>query len=143
MVPPNADPAAPAEIAAAVIGDRGRFLIARRPDTAVLGGYWEFPGGKRLPGETFEACLRREVEEEIGVAIHVGDLIERVVHRYPHGAVAIGFFRGTIAGGAPHARGCAEIRWVPASELATYRFPPANESLIRHLARGQQGKESL
>ncbi len=133
MAPTDAD-AAPVEIAAAVIEDHGRVLIARRRDDAVLGGYWEFPGGKRRPGESLIACLLREVDEEVGVAIEVGDIIERVAHRYPHGAVEISFFRGALASGTPQARGCAEVRWVSASELLQYRFPPANQALIRRLA---------
>ena len=132
MAQTDADPAG-AEIAAAVIEDHGRYLIARRRDDAVLGGYWEFPGGKRRPNESLEACVRREVQEELGVEIVVGELIERVVHRYPHGTVDIRFFRGTLVHGEPAARGCAEIRWVTPAELCAYRFPPANEPLIRRL----------
>jgi mutator protein MutT len=135
MPPADDDPAAPVEIAAAVIEDHGRLLIARRWDDAVLGGYWEFPGGKRRPGESLIACLLREVDEEIGVAIKVGDVIERVAHRYPHGLVEISFFLGTLISGTPQARGCAEVRWVSASELPRFRFPPANRTLIRRLAR--------
>jgi mutator protein MutT len=131
MTPADADPV---EIAAAVLEDQGRLLIARRRDDAVLGGYWEFPGGKRRPGETLIACLHREVDEEIGVAIQVGEVIERVAHTYPHGPVDITFFRGVVSSGAPTARGCAEVRWVSPSELAQYRFPPANQALIRRLA---------
>ena len=133
MNPADADPV-PVEIAAAVIEDQGRLLIARRWDDAVLGGYWEFPGGKRRPGESLIACVLREVDEEIGVAIEVGDVIERVAHRYPHGLVEISFFRGALSSGKPTARGCAEVRWVSASELSQYRFPPANQALIRRLA---------
>lgn len=124
----------PRDIAAAVIQDRGRYLIARRRDDAVLGGYWEFPGGKLRPGESADACLRREVEEEVGVEIAVGELLERVVHRYPHGTVDIKFFRGTLLRGEPSPRSCAETRWVTASELRAYRFPPANDALIRRLS---------
>lgn len=132
MTPTDADPA-PVEIAAAVIENDGRVLIARRWDDAVLGGYWEFPGGKRRPGESLIACLHREVGEEVGVAITAGDLIERVTHRYPHGSVQISFFRAALDSGTPSARGCAEVRWVAASELPRYRFPPANQALIQRL----------
>jgi mutator protein MutT len=136
MAQTDADPAG-AEIAAAVIADHGRYLIARRRDDVVLGGYWEFPGGKRRPHESLEDCVRREVHEELGVEIVVGELIERVVHRYPHGTVDLRFFRGTLVQGEPAALGCAEIRWVTPADLHTYRFPPANEPLIRRLVGDQ------
>jgi mutator protein MutT len=133
MAPADAHPAA-AEIAAAVIEDHGRLLIARRRDDAVLGGYWEFPGGKRRSDESLIACLHREVAEEVGAAITVGDLVERVTYHYPHGPVHISFFRCALTSGTPTARHCAEIRWVLASELPKYRFPPANQMLIDRLA---------
>jgi mutator protein MutT len=132
--PANPIPAHAIEIAAAVIENRGRYLIARRPDHAVLGGFWEFPGGKRRPDEPIEACVRREVREEIGVDIAVGDVIERAIHQYAHGTVDITFFSGSLVHGEPVARGCSEIRWVTRSELQAYRFPPANDALIRRLA---------
>jgi mutator protein MutT len=117
-----------------VIEGRGRYLIARRPDHAVLGGYWEFPGGKRRPDETIAACVHREVQEEVGIDIAVGAVIERAIHQYPHGTVNITFFSGSLVRGEPVARGCSEIRWVTPSELRAYRFPPANDALIRRLA---------
>lgn len=117
-----------------MITNHGRYLIARRPDHAVLGGFWEFPGGKRRVDESIEECVRREVREEVGVEVAVGDLIERVVHRYPHGTVDITFLNATLVSGEPVARGCTEIRWVTPEDLPAYRFPPANDSVIRRLA---------
>ena len=129
-----ADPAVPVEIAAAVIEDRGRFLIARRPDHVILGGYWEFPGGKRRAGESLLACLAREVQEEVGIEINAAEPLDRVVHAYPHGVVDISFFQCRFKAGTPRPLGCAEVRWVNGAELAAYRFPPANESVIGRLA---------
>jgi mutator protein MutT len=134
MAPMAADPVLPAEIAAAVIEDRGRFLIARRPDHVVLGGYWEFPGGKRLAGESLLACLAREVQEEVGVEIDAAEPLDRVVYAYPHGVVDISFFQCRLKAGTPRPVRCAEVRWVGGAELAAYRFPPANESVISRLA---------
>ena len=132
-----ADPAVPVEIATAVIEDRGRFLIARRPDHVVLGGYWEFPGGKRRTGESLLACLAREVQEEVGIEIDASEPLDRVVYAYPHGVVDISFFQCRLKAGTPRPLGCAEVRWVGGTELAAYRFPPANESVIRLLAGHQ------
>lgn len=129
-----ADLPVPVEIAAAVIENRGLFLIARRPDHVVLGGYWEFPGGKRRPGESLLACLAREVQEEVGIEIHAAEPLDRVVYTYPHGVVDIRFFQCRLRAGTPRPLGCAEVRWVSGADLATCRFPPANESVIRRLA---------
>lgn len=127
------DPVPTADVAAALIERNGRYLIARRRDDAVLGGFWEFPGGKRRTGESLQACLAREVREELGVEIAVGELCERVVHAYPHAAIALHVFQGILVSGVPRPIGCAEIRWVAAPELGAYRFPPANDPIIRRL----------
>jgi mutator protein MutT len=127
------DPVPTVDVAAALIEQDGRYLIARRRDDAVLGGFWEFPGGKRRTGESLQACLVREVREELGVEVTVGELWERVVHAYPHATVALYVFQGILVGGVPRAIGCAEIRWVVASELGDHRFPPANGPIIRRL----------
>lgn len=134
-----ADPAVPVEIAAAVIEDRGRFLIARRPDHVVLGGYWEFPGGKRRLGESLTECLRREVREELGVEIDVAEPIDRVVYPYLHGTIDITFFQCSLPLGTPRPYECSEVRWVGRAELADYRFPPANEPVVRRLVKGAPG----
>lgn len=134
MPEPSAAPGPPVEVAAGVIEDQGRVLLARRPEGGVLGGFWEFPGGKRRPHESFEGCLVRELREEIEVDITVGPLIERVLYRYPHATVEIHFFRATVDRGLPRPDGCAEVRWVPLRDLPDYRVPPANEALIKRLA---------
>jgi mutator protein MutT len=102
----------------------------------VLGGFWEFPGGKRRGAESIEDCVRREVREEVGLEVAVGDLIERVVHPYPHGTVDITFLNATLVSGEPVARGCAEIRWITPEEFPAYRFPPANDTVIQRLVGG-------
>src|SRR5690348_11765277 len=80
------------EVSAALIFRQGKILIARRPADTHLGGLWEFPGGKREPDETFEQCLAREVQEELGVKIAVGELFETVSHRYAEKSVRLKFF---------------------------------------------------
>jgi A/G-specific adenine glycosylase len=73
------------DVTAAVIMDEdGRVLIAQRPPDGMLGGLWEFPGGKREPGESLTDCLRREIREELAVEIAVGEQIGTVRHAYSH-----------------------------------------------------------
>jgi mutator protein MutT len=133
MAPGNQKPAPVIEVAAALIEQDGRYLIARRRDDAALGGFWEFPGGKRKSGESLEACLQREVREEVGVEVAIVSPCDRGVHAYPHATIDISFYRCALIAGEPRALGCAELRWVAPHELAGFRFPPANTALIQRL----------
>jgi len=80
------------EVSAALIFRDGKLLITRRHAKSHLGGLWEFPGGKREAGETFEQCLVREIREELGVEISVGELFEEVSHAYSEKSVHLKFF---------------------------------------------------
>ncbi len=121
------------DVSAALVFHNGRLLITRRPAEAHLGGLWEFPGGKREPGETFEACLQRELLEELGVQIAVGEAIQTIVHQYPERRVRLKFFRCRLLGGEPRALGCAAFRWVSRAELREHAFPEADAQLIERL----------
>jgi 8-oxo-dGTP diphosphatase len=122
-------------VLAAVIEVDGRFLVTRRLRDTHLAGYWEFPGGKCEAGETHEACLRRELEEELGVDAVVGEEILTTEHAYPDRVVRLHFRRCAIAG-APQARLEQEMRWVPRAALASLEFPPADRALIARLTKG-------
>jgi mutator protein MutT len=71
------------EVAAGLVVRDGKILITQRLAEAHLGGLWEFPGGKRERGETYPQCLRRELREELGIEVRVGELVEDVTHPYP------------------------------------------------------------
>jgi len=121
-------------VALAVIERRGRVLIARRPAGTHLGGYWEFPGGKRNPGEAWTACVRRELDEELGLAGGVRPVrLMSFSHRYPGREIFFVAFHVPMAPGRrlPRAHRC--MRWVSVPALGRYRFPPANGRLIQHL----------
>ena len=122
--------------ALALIERRGRYLVSRRTASDHLGGYWEFPGGKRRIGETWEACLRREVREELGVAVIGIRLLGWLRHRYPRRPVFLKVYRCTVGRGTPRPLNATALRWIPARQLAGYRFPSANRALIAHLAEG-------
>ena len=83
----------PVEVAAGLVFREGKLLITRRSAGGHLAGLWEFPGGKREPGETFEECLHRELREELGIEVQIDSLIEEIVHHYPERAVRLKFFR--------------------------------------------------
>jgi len=122
-------------VAAAVVERGGRFLVTRRPRGAHLEGCWEFPGGKRDPGETLAACLARELREELGVESRVMDEIFAVTHRYADRSVELHFFRCELAGDPAPQLG-QEMRWVTRAEMASLPFPPADAELIRTIVSG-------
>jgi mutator protein MutT len=121
------------EVSAALIFRSGKLLITQRHANAHLGGLWEFPGGKREPGETFEQCLVRELHEELGVEVSVGELFEEVVHAYPKKTVHLKFFVCRLEGGEPEPLGCATLKWAGKLELAQYAFPAADARLLDKL----------
>jgi 8-oxo-dGTP diphosphatase len=121
-------------VTAAVIERGGAYLVTRRPGGVHLEGYWEFPGGKCEPGEDHETCLRREIEEELGVDVRVGRQIFEVAHEYPDRAVELHFFECELLG-EPVARLGQEMKWVGPGDLAALEFPPADAELIKLLAR--------
>ena len=122
-------------VTAAVVERDGCFLVTRRPEGTHLGGYWEFPGGKCEPGETFAACLARELAEELGVAASVGEELLTTTHAYPDRSVELHFLRCSLRG-TPVPQDGQEMRWVPRAELARLQFPPADDELIRILTLG-------
>jgi len=122
--------ASPIRVAAALIFEAGRLLIAQRPADKHLGGLWEFPGGKLEEGETFQDCLKREIREEIGVEISVGPMIAAVDHAYPEKRVRIHFYRCQLTSGTPESIECQAIEWVTREELDSFVFPPADAGLL-------------
>lgn len=121
------------EVSAALIFRDGRLLIAQRSAGSHLAGLWEFPGGKRESGETWECCLLREIREELGAEVEVGALFDEVTHDYPGKRVRLRFFRCRLAVGEPRPLGCAALTWVSREDLARYEFPAADEMLLKRL----------
>jgi 8-oxo-dGTP diphosphatase len=119
-------------VVAAVIEENGAFLVTRRQKGVHLAGLWEFPGGKIDAGETHAAALAREIREELGTDIDVGDVVFSVTHAYDDRTVALYFYRCTLRG-TPRPLLGQEMRWVPRAGLAALGFPPADEELIRLL----------
>lgn len=123
----------PLDVAAALVFRKGKLLITQRPTDAHLGGLWEFPGGKREPGESFEACLVRELREELGMEVAVGELVESITHDYPDKSVHLRFFRCRWLSKEPQPLGCLALKWVASAELAHYEFPAADTRLLERL----------
>jgi 8-oxo-dGTP diphosphatase len=120
-------------VAAAVIRRGDAYFVTRRQAGVHLEGYWEFPGGKCDEGETLEACLAREIREELDAGVRVGAELLAVTHQYPERVVELRFFECVLEG-EPRPMLGQEMRWVRRSELGSLAFPPADAELLELLA---------
>jgi A/G-specific adenine glycosylase len=114
----------------------GRILIAQRPPDGMLGGLWEFPGGKREPGESLPDCLQREIREELGIEIAVRAQIGTVRHAYSHFRITLYAFECDYVSGEPQAIECADWAWVTLDDLDRYAFPVTDQKIIAMLRNG-------
>lgn len=121
-------------VAAAALVDRaGRVLLARRADAAHQGGLWEFPGGKLEPGETVEAALRRELAEELGVAVVSHRPLIRIRHDYDDLSVLLDVHRVDDWHGEVHGREGQPLAWVAPGDLSAYPMPAADVGIVSAL----------
>jgi A/G-specific adenine glycosylase len=131
------------QIGVAVIwNDQREILIDRRKQEGLLGGLWEFPGGKIEPGETIEACIAREIQEELGIEIAVGDRLCTVTHAYSHFKVTLNVHHCTHLSGNPQPIECDEVRWVTLDAIEEFPFPKANIHIINALRAHAAGQSS-
>jgi len=121
------------EVSAGLVFRGGKLLIAQRPEGGHLAGLWEFPGGKREPGESFEECLRRELREELGIEVEVSERVESLTSAYKERTVQLEFFLCRLLQHEPRAIGCPAFAWVTREELGNYEFPPADARLLGRL----------
>jgi A/G-specific adenine glycosylase len=122
------------QIGVAVIwNQQGQILIDRRRQDGLLGGLWEFPGGKIELGETVEECIRREILEELGIEIEVGQHLITIEHTYTHFHVTLNVHHCRHINGEPQPIECDEVRWVNLHELEQFPFPKANVRIIEAL----------
>jgi A/G-specific adenine glycosylase len=121
-------------VTAAIIQRNGQVLIAQRPQNGLLGGLWEFPGGKQEPGEDLVACLRREIEEELGVAVRVDSPLGVYKHAYTHFRVTLHAFRCVLHDGDPQPKEHRAVRWVSFAELSEYPMGKIDRQIADTLA---------
>lgn len=124
----------PIDVAAGLVFRQQKLLITQRLKGSHLAGLWEFPGGKREPGETFEDCLVRELREELGIEVSLGRAFAEITHDYPGKTVHLKFFLCRLAKGEPRTIGCAAYEWATKECLAKRDFPSADERLLERLA---------
>jgi A/G-specific adenine glycosylase len=120
-------------VTAAVIRRDGYVLIACRPPHGLLGGLWEFPGGKLLEGEDLHACLQREIKEELGAEIKVDTQLGVYQHAYTHYKVTLYAFSCTLLQGEPSPIQAAELRWVTPAELSHFPMGKIDRQISKTL----------
>ena len=120
-------------VVAAFLPQDERVLLARRRPDDARGGLWEFPGGKVEFGETPAQALARELSEELGIQVEVGEELAIAAHAYPDCKIRLHLFRCRILSGDPQPLGCAEVRWAGLAELERLPLAPADEKLLRRL----------
>jgi A/G-specific adenine glycosylase len=121
------------EIVVAAIFKNGRYLLGKRPSEGLLGGLWEFPGGKVETGESHEDALIRECREELGIEIKPAKWIACVHHAYSHFKVTLNVYRCGHVNGSAKALVHTELKWVLPSKFEQYPFPKANHKFLELL----------
>lgn len=120
-------------VAAAITDLRGRILLARRIEGRDLAGLWEFPGGKREPGESSEAALVRELQEELGITVQVGARLISVPQQYPDKRLCLDVRRVNGWQGTPRGIEGQALAWVVPEKLSRYPMPPADRPVVAAL----------
>ena len=110
-------------------------MIARRPSRGLLGGMWEFPGGKQQSGETLPEALAREIYEELGTAIAVGEPLGVYEHAYTHFKVTLTAFECRLTGGEPQALEASSLAWVKPEALGDYPMGNIDRRISRDLVK--------
>lgn len=111
------------------------ILIAQRNPKDTFGSFWEFPGGKKTQGESFEECVVREIKEELGIEVSVENKFMDVRSRYRDRIIWLNFFLCSFLAGEPKPIECQKVRWVSLKELKNFKFPPGNDRVIRKLVK--------
>lgn len=121
------------EVAAGVIWRGDRFLITQRPTEGLLGGLWEFPGGKQEEGETLAETLQREIWEELAIEIAVGQALVSIRHAYTHFRITLHAFHAQHVAGEVQHLGVADHAWVTLAELERFAFAVTDRKIIAAL----------
>lgn len=121
-------------VAAAIIKNQaGEILVCKRGAGGSCAYLWEFPGGKQEPEEAIEACLIRECQEELGIAIDVQGIYGQTVYQYPEQEISLTFINATLKQGVPKLCVHEDLAWLAPSALACYEFCPADKEIVRRL----------
>lgn len=117
-------------IATGIVRKNGKLLITRRKPEGLLGGLWEFPGGKLKDGEDAESACIREIEEETGLKVRIDSRLATISHAYTHFKIEMEVFTCTCLSGRVQLNGPVDFRWIYREEMDRFAFPKANHKFI-------------
>ncbi len=120
-------------IAVGVVFKNGRVLITRRKPEGLLGGLWEFPGGKIRPHESAEAACIREIKEEVNLTVRIDAHLSQVRHAYTHFKIRMEVFCCVYISGRVRLNGPVDHRWINLDQLQNYPLPKANHKFLSQL----------
>ena len=118
------------EVTAAIIRDNEKILICQRPKGKNCELLWEFPGGKIEPDETGEQCIIREIQEELGVTIHVTKKFTDVIYEYPDRTVHLLFYLAEIESGNLVCKEHNALAWISKEDIPNFQFCPADAKML-------------
>jgi A/G-specific adenine glycosylase len=118
------------QISAGIVQKDGKLLITRRKDSGLLGGLWEFPGGKIKKGETPEQACQREIFEEVMIKIEISQHLKQIKHAYTHFRIIMDIFLCKYVSGRIRLKSATDYRWINISDIDKYPFPAANHKFI-------------
>jgi 8-oxo-dGTP diphosphatase len=119
--------------AAVILDEQSRVFITQRHSDDAMGGKWEFPGGKIEPGETLEACLQRELQEELGILVEVHELFTVSRHTYPALSIELFAYRVSVLFGQMTLHAHQDCQWVALTDLHSFDFLAADLPIVEKL----------
>jgi A/G-specific adenine glycosylase len=131
------------QVAVGVVFKNGRLLITQRPARGLLGGLWEFPGGKLRAGESPAEACAREIKEEVNLEVEIEGPLAQVRHAYSHFRIHMHVFCCRFVSGRVRRRGPAAHRWIQIDDIDRFPFPMANHRFIPLLRQRAAGGRSF
>ena len=121
------------DIAVGIIWNEKKILITKRRENGLLGGLWEFPGGKIKPNELSEECIIREIKEELNIQVDVQKKIHKIKHAYSHFSITMHAYNCQFIKGNPKLLGCADFKWISPKDIQKFPFPKANHKIFNKI----------